>query len=90
MAAPELSCLAKEFKDQFGVGGSHALEHHDLSSAVIMRDHGAVSKIKSAILTHGNPFAADGERLYNLITHAYIPDEYALQILKMDDTGQKL
>ena len=90
MAARELSCLAKEFKDQLGVGGSHALEHHDLSPATIKRDHGTISKIKSAILTHSNPFAADGERLYNKITHAFIPDEYVPQILKMDETGQKL
>ena len=90
MAAPELSCLAKEFKDQFGVGGRHALEHHDLSPAAIKQHHGAVSKIKSAILTRDNPFAADGERFYNLITHAYIPGEYVPQILKMDNTGQKL
>ena len=28
--------------------------------------------------------------IYNIITHAYIPDEYVPQILNIDDTGQKL
>ena len=29
-------------------------------------------------------------QLYNIITHAYIPDEYVSQILNADITGQKL
>jgi len=40
--------------------------------------------------SHGNPFAFEGSAIYNLITHAYIPDEYVPQILNIDDTGQKL
>ena len=28
--------------------------------------------------------------IYNIITYAYIPDEYVPHILTIDDTGQKL
>ena len=90
LAAPELSCLAKKFKDQFHDVGSKAVEHHDLSPSKIRREHGTISRIKDAIQSHGNPFAVEGNMIYNTITHAYIPDEYVPQILNIDDTGQKL
>ena len=90
LAAPELSCLAKEFKDQFHDVGSKVVEHHDLSPSKIRREHGTIGRIKDAIQSHGNPFAVEDNMIYNIITHAYIPDEYVPQILNIDDTGQKL
>ena len=42
------------------------------------------------MLSHGNPVTAEGEKLYNMITHAYVPHEYVPQILNIDDIGQKL
>ena len=90
MAAPELSCLSKEFKSQFNAEVGKATEHHDLGPSAVKREHDAIDKIKAAILSHGNPFAIEGDQLKNLITHAYIPDEYVPQILNIDATGQKL
>lgn len=90
MATHELSCMSKEFKDQFSVKETETAEHHDLSPSVIKREHSTVSKIKAAIMRHGNPFAIEGHTLYNLITHAYIPEQYVPQILNIDDSGQKL
>ena len=54
------------------------------------REHSAVNKIKAAFLDHGNPFAVEGDRLHNMITHAYVPDEFVEQILNANDTGQKI
>jgi len=90
LATPELSCLAKDFNSQFHSAGSQAAVHHDLSTGKVKREHGTITRIKEAIESHGNPFAVEGSAIYNLITHAYIPDEYVLQILNIDDTGQKL
>ena len=90
LAAPELSCLEKEFKDQFHDVGSKAVGHHDLSPSKIRREHGTISRIKDAIHSHGNPFAVEDNMIYNIITHGYIPDEYVPQVLNIDDTGQKL
>ena len=90
LATPELSCFAKDFKSQFHSAGSQAAVHHDLSPGKVKREHGTITRIKEAIESHGNPFAVEGSAIYNLITHAYIPDEYVLQILNIDDTGQKL
>ena len=55
------------------------------------REHSAVDKIKAVIITHGNPFAVEGDRLHNnnTITHAYVPDEFVEQILNAN-TGQKI
>ena len=66
------------------------MEHHDLSPSKIRREHGTISRIKDAIQSHGNPFAVQGNMIYNIITHAYISDEYVPQIQNIDDTGQKL
>ena len=68
---------------------SRLTEHHDLSPSEVTRDHSAVNKIKSAILDHGNPFAVEGDRLHNMITHAYVPDEFVEHIHNANDTGQR-
>ena len=90
MATPELSCLSRNFKSQLNMVTDRSAEHHELGPSAVKRAHHAVDKIKAAILSHGNPFTAEGNKLYNIITHAYIPDEYVPQILNADITGQKL
>ena len=73
-----------------GSSESKVTEHCDLSMSAINLNHCAISKIKAAIMCHGNPFTVKGPMLYNLITHAYIPEKYVSQILNMDDSEQKL
>ena len=90
LATPELSCLTKDFKSQFHSAGSKAAVHHDLSPGKVKREHGTITRIRETIESHGNPFGVEGSAIHNLITHAYIPDEYVPQILNMDNTGQKL
>lgn len=88
-ASHELSC--KEFKDQFNVKETETAEHHDLSPSVIKQcEHSTVSNMRAAIMRHGILFPIEGHTLYNLITQAYIPEQYVSQILNNDDTGQKL
>lgn len=55
MAAPELSRLSSQFKGQFDLNTDKPTEHHDLKPSAVRREHEAVSKIKAAILSHGNP-----------------------------------
>ena len=69
---------------------SQLTEHHDLSLSEVSREHSAVNKIKSAILDHGNPFAVEGDRLHNMITHAGVPDEFVELILNANDIGQNM
>ena len=66
------------------------MEYHDLSPSKIKREHETITRIKDAIQSHGNPFAVEGNMIYNVVTHAYIPDEYVPPILNIDDTGQKV
>ena len=49
-----------------------------------------VNKIKAAIIDHGNPFAVEVDRLHNMITDAYVPNEFVEQILNGNDTGHKM
>jgi len=88
LVTPELSRVAKEFKSQFDLEPDKTREHHDLGPSAVKKEYDIVDKIKAAILKHGNPFAAEGEKLHNMITHAYIPDEYEALILNADVTGQ--
>ena len=90
LATPEMSCLSTEFKGQFGVPADKPQEHHEVQATTVKKEHAAVNKIKSTILSHGNPFDAEGDQLYNFMTHAYVPKENVLQILNVDDNGQKL
>src|SRR6218665_3813987 len=90
MITPELSRIAKQFKSQFDFQSDKTTEHHDLGQSAVKKEHYAIDKIKAAILKHRNPFAVEGDKLHNVITHAYIPDEYVQVILNADATGQKL
>ena len=90
LASPELPRLSTEFKGQFGIQAHKPEGHHDVHPTVVRQEHEAVDKIKAAILSHGNPFAVEGNQLYNFITHAYVPQEYVPQILNVDDIGHKL
>ncbi|KAJ4946949.1 hypothetical protein JOQ06_008992, partial [Pogonophryne albipinna] len=82
--------LHAEFKNQFDMEADRTTEHHELGPSAVKRAHGTIDKIKAAILSHGNPFTTEGDKLYNVITLAYIPDEYVPQILNADVTGQML
>ena len=88
LVTPELSRIAKQFKSQFDLEPDQIREHHDLGPSSVKKVHDVIEKIKAAILKHGNPFAVEGDKLHNVITHAYIPDEYVPKILNV--TGQKL
>ena len=54
----EVACLSTDFKGQFGLRANKPEEHHDLQPSVIRQEH--VDKIKAAKLSHGNPFAIEG------------------------------
>ena len=89
LATPEMSRLSGEFKEQFDVAIDKPQEHHHLQPSAVKKEHENVDRIKAAILSHGNPFAAEGDQLYNFITQAYVPQEYVPQILNIDDTSHK-
>jgi hypothetical protein len=89
LCTPELSRISKEFKSKFHLKTDKIREHHDLLPSVVKWEHNIISKIKSAISKHGKTFASVGDKLYNVITHTYIPNEYVSIILNADSTGQK-
>ena len=90
LATAEMSQLSTEFKGQFGVNAHKVKKNHPVQPSAVKKEHNAVNKIKAAILSHGNPFDAEGDHLYNFMTHAYVPQESVPRILNIDDIGQKL
>lgn len=59
LAAPEMGRLSAEFKNQYGIDSNQNQEHADVSASSIQIEFKAVEKIKA----HGNPFAAEGDKL---------------------------
>ena len=91
LATLEMPRMSAEYRRQFRMETlSQLTEHHDLSPNEVSREHSAVDKIKAVIITHGNPFAVEGDRLHNMIIHAYVSDEFVERILNANDTGQKI
>ena len=83
LTAPELSCLASDFKTQFGLKSDEVREHHDLAPSSVNREHATIAKIKAAIMSHGNPFAVqDDNTIFNLMTLACVPEQYVSQIVQ--------
>jgi len=82
--------MSSEFKRQFGIQDNKIREHNGLSPSVVKREHNAIDRIKAAMLSHWNPFEVEGNQLFNVITNAYVPDEFVPHILNVDETGQKL
>lgn len=82
--------MSEELEYQFSFKETKTAEHHHLSQSVTKSEYSTVSKNKAAIMRHGNLFAIESHTLYKLITHAYLLDQYFLQIRNIINTGQKL
>ncbi|KAK3886488.1 hypothetical protein Pcinc_009358 [Petrolisthes cinctipes] len=63
--------------------------HYDPWPSAVKKEHDVIDKIKPAILKHGNPFAAEGDKLHNMITQANIPDELMVLARSSRDINQK-
>ena len=74
LATPDMSRISAEFKGQFNLAVDKPQEHHHVQPSAVRKEHGNVDRIKAAILSHGNPFAAEGDQLYNFITHECLTD----------------
>ena len=91
LSSPELSKLVSAYKEQHDIERSTAKHHHDLYPSAITKEQNATRKIKDAIKVCGNPFEAEEEdTLWNLVTHAYVPQQYVSSILDADNHGQEL
>ena len=71
LAIPEMSRMSAEYRRQFQMEIVSQLRSSEVS-----REHSVVYKIKAVILDHDTPFAVEGDRLRNMISSAYVPDEF--------------
>ena len=66
-----ISIASTPFSERFqDVTNKEVKIHHELTPSRIKREHTALDKIKSAILSHCNPLTVEGDRLSYLVTHA--------------------
>ena len=67
MAAPELSCLSKDFKSKFDVGAGKVTEHHDLGPSTFKRGHDAINNayIPNEYVPQVLNIDAIGQKLYD-------------------------
>lgn len=90
LAAPNMTCISAEFKQQFGISIDKPQEHLDMQPDPIRQENYAIDKIKACTHSHSNPFAVEGDQLYNFITHVNVPQKYVLHILNIGENRQKL
>ena len=92
LATPEMSRMSAEYTmRQFHKEMvSQLTEDHDISLSEVTRENSAGNKLKATILDNSNPFAVEGDRLHNMMTHAHVLDELVEHILNVNDTGQKM
>ena len=84
LAKLELLCYSSEFKGKINISAVKTRELHHLQPRVIRHEHDAISMIKAAILSHGNPFAAEVDQFYNFTL------EFVHQILMVGETRLRL
>ena len=68
LIAPELARLAEEAKNMAGLSRQkRAKEHHNLSTAVLVREERNVKKLTATIERFTNPFTEESDDLFNLV-----------------------
>ena len=76
LIAPELARLAEEAKNMAGLSRQKkAKEHHNLSTAVLVREERNVKKLTATIERFTNPFTEESDDLFNLVTKVVVAEK---------------
>ena len=76
LIAPELARLAEEAENMAGLSRQKkAKEHHNLSTAVLVREERNVKKLTATIERFTNPFAEESDDLFNLVTKVVVAEK---------------
>ncbi|MEW8548339.1 MAG: hypothetical protein AB2693_32955 [Candidatus Thiodiazotropha sp.] len=87
LVAPELSRLAQEAKALGNIKTETVTQHHESSPAFAKNQNDKVMKLKKTIAIHTNPFHAEGDELFTLVTKTVMPEKVTQDLINADQIG---
>ena len=63
------------------------MQHHDITGGKLSRLTNNATKLTVVFVKHGNPFTADEDDMYDLLTREVMNEKVTKYILDRDDNG---
>ena len=90
LIAPELARLAEQAKQMAGTSSKTQTHHHNLSTAVRLRQEKNIDRLVNGILRFTNPFTEESADLYNLVTKVVTPENVKKDLSEQSTIGKEL
>lgn len=90
LIAPELARLAEEAKLMAGTSSKAQTSHHNLTTAVRLREERNVQQLTASIQRFTDPFTVEDPDLFNLVTKVRMPEKVKKDLCDQSVIGNKL
>ena len=90
LIAPELARLAQQAKLMAGTSSKTQTSHHNLTTAVRLREEWNVQQLTASIQHFTNPFTVEDPDLFNLVTKVRMPKKVKKDLCNQSVIGNKL
>ena len=90
LIAPELARLAEQAKLMAGTSSKTQTSHHNLTTAVRLREEWNVQQLTASIQHFTNPFTVEDPDLFNLVTKVRMPKKVKKDLCNQSVIGNKL
>ena len=91
LIAPELARLAEEAKNMAGLSRQKKTgEHHNLTTAVLVREEKNIEQLTTTIKRFSNPFTEESDDLLNLVTKVVVADKVKKDLCGQSEIGRKM
>ena len=90
LIAPELARLAEQAKLMAGTSSKTETSHHNLTTAVRLREERNVQQLIASIQRFTNPFTEEEPDLFNLVTKVRMPEKVKKDLCNQSVIGRKL
>ena len=88
--APELARLAEEAKLMAGTSSKAQTSHHNLTTAVRLREERNVQQLTASIQRFTDPFTVEDPDLFNLVTKVRMPEKVKKDLCDQSVIGNRL
>ena len=90
LIAPELARLAEQANLMAGTSSKTQTSHHNLTTAVRLREERNVQQLTASIQRFTNPFTVEDPDLFNLVTKVRMPEKVKKDLCDQSVIGNKL
>ena len=89
LIAPELARLVEQAKLMAGTSAKTQTSHHNLTTAVRLREDRNVQQLTTSIQRFTNPFTVEGPDMFNLVTKVRMPEKVKKDLCDQSVIGNK-